>query len=138
MILNVPSLIYPPGLVDWDFGFHLIMLTENTTTPSQLLCFAGWLSECAASHSVQNNTLWFNVEYSHHIPHCVVCTLCSLQPDNQPAKHNTKALSDHILDQDGDYSYDIINDQMQHKAQVSRENRKRYQDEADAIHRQLP
>jgi hypothetical protein len=58
-----------------------------------VLCFAGWLSECTASHTAQHNTLWSNVD-SHHkvcISYCVVCslqTLCSLQPDNQPAKHN--------------------------------------------------
>jgi hypothetical protein len=34
----------------------------------------------------------------------------------------TKTLSDHILDQDDDYSYDVLNDQIQHRAQVSREN----------------
>ena len=31
-----------------------------------VLCFAGWLSECTASHTAQNNTLWSNVEYFHH------------------------------------------------------------------------
>jgi hypothetical protein len=56
-----------------------------------VLCFAGWLSEGTASHLAQYNTLWSNVEYSHHKVYCVVCSLhrlCSLQPDNQPAKHN--------------------------------------------------
>ena len=70
---------------------HLFSLAYN----SSLSCFAGWLSECIASHTAQNNTLWSNVEYftsKYAFSYCVVCslhTLCSLQPDNQPAKHNT-------------------------------------------------
>ena len=36
------------------------------TYQGRLLCFAGWLSECTASHAAQNNTLWSNVEYFHH------------------------------------------------------------------------
>jgi hypothetical protein len=55
---------------------------------SSLLCFASWLSECTASHLARSN-----VEYSHHkVCIFLLCgvqfTLCSLQPDNQPAKHN--------------------------------------------------
>ena len=46
-------------------------LVINITTPSLgvspvVLCFAGWLSECTASHTAQNNTSWSNVEYFQH------------------------------------------------------------------------
>ena len=44
----------------------------------------------------QNNRMWSNVEYFHHrvciyllCSMCSLHTFCSLQPDNQPAKHNT-------------------------------------------------
>jgi hypothetical protein len=78
-----------------------------------LLWFAGWLSECTASHSAQHNSVVqciLTTKYA--FPYCVVCSLttnlqstihcnnanfvlwfafsycvvCSLQPDNQ---HNT-------------------------------------------------
>ena len=48
----------------------------------------------------------------------------------------TRPLRDHILNQKENYSYDIWNEQMQNRAQVSRENRKRSQDEADSIYQQ--
>ena len=62
-------------------------LVINITTPSlgvspDVLCFAGWLSECTASHTAQNNTSWSNVEYFQHT--VLLCgvqftyTLCSL------------------------------------------------------------
>ena len=74
---------------------HPVYKTKDTPSPLVriLLCFAGWLSECTASHTALNNTLWSNVEYFHNrICILLLCgvslhTLCSLQPDNQPAKH---------------------------------------------------
>ena len=69
-----------------------------STTPDRsdlvqdsVLCFAGWLSESTASHTAQDNTLWCIFTTKYAFSYCVVCslhTLCSLQPDNQPAKHN--------------------------------------------------
>ena len=44
---------------------------------SYILCFAGWLSECTASHTAQNNTLWSNVEYFHH--KVCIFLLCGVQ-----------------------------------------------------------
>ena len=38
----------------------------SCTTTISVLCFAGWLSECTASQTAQNNTPWSNVEYFHH------------------------------------------------------------------------
>ena len=61
----------------------------------RLLCFAGCLSECNASHIAQDNRPWSMGRVFHHkicISYCVGCSLhalCSLQPDNQPAKHNS-------------------------------------------------
>ena len=46
-------------------------------------------------------------------------------------------LTDHILNQEEEYGYDILNEQMQRKAQVSSDNRRRWQEEADTIHQQL-
>ena len=50
----------------------------------------------------------------------------------------TSSLKDHIVDQDRKYGYDIINDQLLNKTNVSKDNRKRNQQETDMIYRQLP
>ena len=56
----------------------------------------------------------------------------------QSSEKVTLALKDHILDQDREYGYDIINDQLLNKANVSKDNKKRNQQEADSIYQQLP
>ena len=43
-----------------------------------------------------------------------------------------------ILNKEEEYSYDILNEWMQRKAQVSSDNRHRCEGEADAIYQQLP
>ena len=50
-----------------------------------LSLFAGWLSECTASHTAQNYTLWSNVEYFHHkVPILLLCGVaCSLTTNLQ-------------------------------------------------------
>ena len=58
--------------------------------------------------------------------------------EHQCSQSITMPLRDHILDQDEEYSYDILNEQMQNRAQVSSDNRKRSQEEAEALHQQLP
>ena len=45
---------------------------------------------------------------------------------------------DHILAQDDEYGYSIVNDQMQVKSKIRQENQKRDQDEAQRIYTQLP
>ena len=50
----------------------------------------------------------------------------------------TSTLSDHILTQDSEYGYNIINDQLQEKSKIRQDNRKRGQDEANRIYSQLP
>ena len=50
----------------------------------------------------------------------------------------TSTLRDHILAQDNEYSYSIVNDQMQAKSKIRQENQKRDQDEAQRIYTQLP
>ena len=50
----------------------------------------------------------------------------------------TSTLRDHILAQDNEYSYSIINDQLQAKSKIRLENQKRDQDEAQRIYTQLP
>ena len=55
-------------------------LTLPQATACLILCFAGWLSECTASHPAQNNTPWSNVEYFHHRVYCVVCYTLQLAP----------------------------------------------------------
>ena len=49
-----------------------------------------------------------------------------------------KRLRDHILAQDDEYGYSIVNDQMQAKSKIRQENQKRDQDEAQRIYTQLP
>ena len=56
----------------------------------------------------------------------------------QSSEKVTLTLKDHILDQDREYGYDIINDQLLNKANVSKDNKKRNQQEADSIYQQLP
>ena len=51
--------------------------TPCTGNTVHVLCFAGWLSECTASHTAQNNTLWSNVEYFHH--KVCIFLLCGVQ-----------------------------------------------------------
>ena len=60
-------------------GKRLLPTPVKLTTYSgeKLLCFAGWLSECTASHTAQNNTLWSNVEYFHH--KVCIFLLCGVQ-----------------------------------------------------------
>ena len=55
----------------------------------------------------------------------------------QSSEKVTLTLKDHILDQDREYGY-IINDQLINKANVSKDNKKRNQQEADSIYQQLP
>ena len=50
----------------------------------------------------------------------------------------TLTLRDHILAQDNEYSYSIVNDQMQAKSEIRQENRQRDQDEAERIYTLLP
>ena len=50
----------------------------------------------------------------------------------------TLTLRDHILAQDDEYGYSIVNDQMQAKSKIRQENQKRDQDEAQRIYTQLP
>ena len=57
--------------------------------------------------------------------------------EHQCSQLITAPLRDHILNQDDEYGYDILNEQIQKKAQVSIDNRQRCQEEADAIHEQL-
>ena len=56
----------------------------------------------------------------------------------QSSEKVTLTLKDHILDQDREYGYDIINDQLLNKANVSKDNKKRNEQEADSIYQQLP
>ena len=56
----------------------------------------------------------------------------------QSSQKITLSLKDHILDQDREYGYDIISAQLQNKANVSKDNKKKNQEEADEIYRQLP
>ena len=42
------------------------------------------------------------------------------------------------FDQDREYGYDIINNQLQNKANVSKDNKETNQEEADKIYQQLP
>jgi len=56
----------------------------------------------------------------------------------QSSQKVTLSLKDHILDQDREYGYDIISAQLQNKANVSKDNKKKIQEEADEIYRQLP
>ena len=58
--------------------------------------------------------------------------------EQQSSEKVTLSLTNHILDQDREYGYDIINDQLQNKAYVSKENKRRNQEEADNIYEQLP
>ena len=59
---------YPVLCVRDNFSGPKVSVIQPTPSPLPriLLCFAGWLSECTVSHTAQNNTLWSNVEYSHH------------------------------------------------------------------------
>ena len=50
----------------------------------------------------------------------------------------TSTLIDHIIFQDNEYGYGIVNDQMQAKSKIRQENQKRDQDEAQRIYTQLP
>ena len=50
----------------------------------------------------------------------------------------TSTLIDHIISQDNEYGYGIVNDQMQAKSKIRQENQKRDQDEAQRIYTQLP
>ncbi len=50
----------------------------------------------------------------------------------------TSTLKDHILTQDCDYDYEIINDQLQEKSKIRQQNWKRDQSEANRIHTLLP
>jgi len=56
----------------------------------------------------------------------------------QSSQKITLSLKDHIIDQDREYGYDIISDLLQNKANVSKDNKKKNQEEADEIYRQLP
>ena len=56
----------------------------------------------------------------------------------QSSQKITLSVRDQILDQDREYGYDIISDQLQNKANVSKDNKKKNQEEADEIYRQLP
>ena len=58
--------------------------------------------------------------------------------EHQCSQLMTAPLRDHILNQEDEYGYDILDEQMQRRAQVSSDNRHRCQGEADAIHQQLP
>ena len=57
--------------------------------------------------------------------------------EQQSSEKVTLSLSNHILDQYREYGYDIINDQLQNKAYVSKDNKKRNQEEADKIYGRL-
>ncbi len=50
----------------------------------------------------------------------------------------TSKLNEHILNQCGTYSYDIISDQLNLKANLSKENRERYKEDADQLRGKLP
>ena len=52
-----------------------VFMTSNLKLT--VLCFAGWLSECTANHTAQNNTLWSNVEY-FYLKVCIFL-LCGVQ-----------------------------------------------------------
>jgi len=56
----------------------------------------------------------------------------------QSSQKITLSLKDHILDQDRGYRNDILNDQLQNKANISKDSKKKNQEEADEIYRQLP
>ena len=56
----------------------------------------------------------------------------------QSSQNVTSSLKDQILDQDRESSYDIINDQLQSKANVCKDNKMRNQEEAEKIYCQLP
>ncbi len=47
-------------------------------------------------------------------------------------------LNEHILNQCGTYSYDIICDQLNLKANLSKENRERYKEDDDQLRGKLP
>ena len=47
-------------------------------------------------------------------------------------------LRGHILNQEGEYDCDILNEQMQKRAQLCSENRHRCQEEAEVVREQLP
>ena len=47
--------------------------------------------------------------------------------EQQSSEKVTLSLTNHILDQDREYGYDIINDQLQNKAYVNKDNKKRKQ-----------
>ena len=53
-------------------------------------------------------------------------------------KRSLHPFKDHILNQNREYGYDIINDQLQNKIIVSKDNKKRNQEESDKIYQQLP
>ena len=50
----------------------------------------------------------------------------------------TSALHDHILSQDADYSYDILDKQMESRALVRKENKERSSKEAENLNSLLP
>ena len=50
----------------------------------------------------------------------------------------TKSLVDNILNQDEEYGYDTWKEQMQNRSKVRTENRKRSEEEADDIYKELP
>ena len=50
----------------------------------------------------------------------------------------TKYLVDNILNQDEEYGYDTWKEQMQNRSKVRTENRKRSEEEADDIYKELP
>jgi hypothetical protein len=56
------------------------------------LRFAGWLTECTASHSAQNNTLW-SILSTKYPSYCVVCSYihfaaCSLSTNLQTSQRD--------------------------------------------------
>ena len=61
----------------------------------------------------------------------------SSKNDNRKQQSSQKVTSlfkDHILDQNREYGYDIINDQLQSKINVSKDYNKRNQEEPDTIY----
>ncbi len=50
----------------------------------------------------------------------------------------TSSLTDRILDQDNEYGYNTVRDQLLKRAEVSKDNRKRLEEEAASLHQQLP
>ena len=63
---------------------------------------------------------------------------CHAEREHQCSQLITAPLRDHILNQEVEYGYDVLDEQMQRRTQVSSDNRHRCQSEADAIHQQLP